>query len=212
MKKFPYVIISTAMSLDGYIDDTSKERLVISNKKDLERVKLLRESCDGILVGANTIRKDNPKLLPKSDKKLTKITLTSSGVIDTASNFFRTGNSDKIIYTVSSKKNELSKKLSSLAIVESAGEKIINLETVLSDLYNRGMKRLLVEGGTTILTQFLQEGLVDELQIAVAGFFVGEKNAPRFVNNGEFEWNKNHKLHLKNVAALDDIAVLIYKT
>ena len=210
MNTIPFIIISTAISLDGYIDDGTVNRLVISNKKDLDRVKLLRESCDGILVGANTIRKDNPTLLPKTEKNLMKVTISSSGNIDKNSLFFTTGTSDKIVYTVSKQVENLSNKLAPHATVVNAGEKI-DLKFVLHDLYERGVKRLLVEGGSSILTQFLQEGLVSELHLAISGFFVGEENAPRFVQKGEYVFNAKNRMHLATVEKLDDIAVLVYK-
>lgn len=211
MKRFPYVIISTAMSLDGYIDDSSNKRLRISNAKDFERVDKLRETCDAILVGANTIRKDNPRLLLKSGKKLTKVTVTSSDNLDASSNFFTAGNSEKIVYTTLKQFERLSDKLSSVATVVMIGEERIDLRVVLEDLYDRGIKRLMVEGGSSLLTQFLQEGLVNELKIAISGFFVGQKDAPKFVNDGIFPWNEKNRMQLDSVEKLDDMAVLIYK-
>ena len=52
----PYVIVSAAMSIDGCIDDSSTERLVLSDEADLDRVDELRASCDAVLVGAGTVR------------------------------------------------------------------------------------------------------------------------------------------------------------
>ena len=69
----------------------------------------------------------------------------------------------------------------------------------------------MVEGGSQVLTQFLEGGLVNEIHLAIAGFFVGQGDAPRFVKPGNFPWNKNHRLHLESVTALDDVAVLVYK-
>lgn len=211
MKQLPYVIISTAMSLDGYIDDTSDNRLRISNEKDFERVGKLRESCDGILVGANTIRKDNPRLVLKSGKKFTKITVISSNNLEPTANFFTLGDSEKIVYATSNQIDTLNDKLSSIATIVDGGSQKIDLQTILEDLYNRGIKRLLVEGGSSILTQFLQEGLVNELQLSIGGFFVGEKDASRFVKDGKFPWNEKKPMHLDTIEKLDDIAVLIYK-
>ena len=59
---FPAMIVwaSAAVSLDGYIDDTTSRRLVLSGTKDWEQVRALRAECDAVLVGAETIRKDNP--------------------------------------------------------------------------------------------------------------------------------------------------------
>jgi 5-amino-6-(5-phosphoribosylamino)uracil reductase len=56
----PYVLLSCAMSVDGYIDDTSPDRWLLSNAADLARVDEVRAGVDAILVGANTIRRDNP--------------------------------------------------------------------------------------------------------------------------------------------------------
>ncbi|WP_026412881.1 dihydrofolate reductase family protein [Actinomadura oligospora] len=54
------MLLSCAASVDGYIDDATEERLLLSNDEDFDRVDDVRASVDAILVGANTIRKDNP--------------------------------------------------------------------------------------------------------------------------------------------------------
>ena len=58
----PYVLLSCAMSIDGYLDDATDERLLLSNDADVDRVDTVRAECDAILVGANTIRADNPRI------------------------------------------------------------------------------------------------------------------------------------------------------
>jgi len=62
----PYVLLSCGMSLDGYLDDTADDRLLLSNDADFDRVDGVRASCDAILVGATTIRQDDPRLLIRS--------------------------------------------------------------------------------------------------------------------------------------------------
>jgi len=69
MSSRPYVVLSCAMSVDGYIDDASPERLHLSNDADFDRVDAERASCDAILVGANTIRRDNPRLLIRDPRR-----------------------------------------------------------------------------------------------------------------------------------------------
>jgi len=210
MKSIPYVLMKCAMSLDGYLDDTSEQRLLLSNEKDFDRVDAIRATCDAILVGANTIRKDNPRLLVRNaPSRLTKVTMTSSGNLDKTSNFFTAGESEKIVYTTFPLAKELSNRLSSVATVVGIGETVA-LRAVLEDLYKRGIRRLLIEGGSTINTQFLQAGLVDELQISIVGFFVGQKDAPRFVKEGRFPWSADNRMHLDSVQMLDDVAVLRY--
>jgi len=210
MKPIPYILMKCAMSLDGHIDDSSETRLLLSNEKDFDRVDAVRASCDAILVGANTIRKDNPRLLIKSGPPHpTKVTLTSSGSLDSLASFFTTGDAEKIVYTTLPLAKALRSRLSSLATVVGIGETVA-LRAVLEDLYKRGIRRLLIEGGSTINTQFLQAGLVDELQISIVGFFVGQKDAPRFVKEGKFPWSADNRMHLDSVQMLDDVAVLRY--
>ena len=201
------------MSLDGFIDDRSTTRLSLSNNKDFDRVDTLRATCDAILVGANTIRRDNPKLMIKSKarpKKLIKVTMTSSGILDSSSSFFTTGDTEKIIYTTSSHEELLTARFSSIAKVVNAGQEIIDLHLLLNDLYSRGIRRLIIEGGSSVLTQFLEKGMVNEMHIAIAGFFVGQKDAPKFVQPGNFPWNAKRRLRLNSVAKLDDMAILTY--
>lgn len=57
---YPYVLLSAAVSLDGYLDDTGPDRLLLSSPADFDRVDEVRASVDAILIGAGTIRADNP--------------------------------------------------------------------------------------------------------------------------------------------------------
>ena len=67
----PYTIVSCAVSLDGCLDDASPERLILSGPEDLDEVDELRSAADAILVGAGTIRADNPRLLVRDDARTT---------------------------------------------------------------------------------------------------------------------------------------------
>ena len=58
----------------------------------------------------------------------------------------------------------------------------------------------MVEGGGVVHTQFLADDLVDELQLVVAPFFVGDSSAPRFVSDGRFPWNAGRRATLAEVA------------
>ena len=66
MPERPYTLLSCGMSLDGYIDTATDERLVLSNDADLDRVDAVRADSDAILVGAATLRNDNPRLLVRA--------------------------------------------------------------------------------------------------------------------------------------------------
>ena len=66
MAERPYTLLSCVMSIDGYLDGATDERLLLSNDADFDRVDAVRASCDAILVGATTVRNDNPRLLVRS--------------------------------------------------------------------------------------------------------------------------------------------------
>ncbi|MFD8757250.1 RibD family protein, partial [Kitasatospora sp. NPDC059577] len=59
----PFVLLSAAVSLDGHLDDASPDRLLLSDAADFDRVDEERAAADAILVGGNTLRADNPRLL-----------------------------------------------------------------------------------------------------------------------------------------------------
>src|SRR2546421_11913110 len=100
MSERPYVLLSCAMSVDGYIDDASPERLLLSNDEDFDRVDEVRAGCDAILVGANTIRRDDPRLLVRSPDRVrervargatphpVKVTVTGTGSLEPSHKFF----------------------------------------------------------------------------------------------------------------------------
>lgn len=207
-----YVIQKCAMSLDGYIDDASLKRLILSNPEDLARADAVRAQCDAILVGAGTIRKDDPSLLAKNNgKQLVKVTLTETGDLDPAGNFFTTGAGQKLVYCSDGVRNALHERLVGVAEVVSVGGASINLKYLLADLEQRSVKKLLIEAGMTIGTAFLKAGLVDELQVSVAPFFVGDSKAPRFVGDGPFYHDAAHRMELMNSEKLGDMTLLTYK-
>jgi len=113
MSERPYTILSCGISLDGYLDAATRERLVLSNDEDLDRVDSVRAGCDAILVGAATVRNDNPRLLVRRPdlreqrrslglpESPTKVTLTDRAGLDACSNFFTTGDVEKLVYCAS---------------------------------------------------------------------------------------------------------------
>jgi riboflavin-specific deaminase-like protein len=207
----PYVLLSCAVSLDGYLDDASDRRLVLSNDADWDRVDAVRASCDAILVGANTIRRDNPRLLVRSAARRAaravagkpdnpvKVTITATGDLDPAAAFFATG--EQLVYAPTGAQAP--------GTVVPMGERV-DLAAVLADLSVRGVGRLMVEGGTGMHTAFLTAGLADELHMVVAPFFVGDSKAPRFVHDGGFRWDGEHRAALVEVRAIGNVALHRY--
>jgi 5-amino-6-(5-phosphoribosylamino)uracil reductase len=209
------------MSVDGYIDDATPERLRLSSPADFDRVDGVRATCDAILVGANTVRRDDPKLLIKSlvrqdrraarglPRQLVKVTMTVGGDLDPGARFFTTGDAPKLVYAGSQSAAELAERLAGVAEVVDGGDPV-DLRLVLADLARRGVRRLMVEGGGGMHTRFLTEGLADELQLVVAPFFVGDPSAPRFVHPGIFPQDPAHPMRLAEVTRIGDLALMRY--
>jgi 5-amino-6-(5-phosphoribosylamino)uracil reductase len=217
----PYVLLSVATSLDGCMDDMHEDRLILSNEEDFDRVDEVRASVDAILVGANTIRRDNPRLLIRSVERQKnrirrglaphpmKVTLTGRGELDAAARFFSVGDNEKLVYARDSAVSALREVLGDAATAVAAGEPI-DLGVVLDDLGDRNVERLMVEGGGTIHTQFLSAGLVDEIHLVIAPFFVGDRDAPRFAHRGRFPQNAAHPMTLAEARQIGNVVLLRY--
>ncbi|QGN57240.1 dihydrofolate reductase family protein [Nostocoides sp. HKS02] len=231
MAERPYTVLSCGISIDGYLDDASPTRLVLSNAADLDRVDAERARCDAILVGAATIRTDNPRLLVRSPARQadrtarglsatpTKVTVTTRGDLDPAADFFATGPGDKLVYAAGEALVRARRQLGSVATVVDAGERDggdrgsddpVDLARVAADLHDRGVGRLMVEGGGRTLTQFLTGDLADELALVVAPLFVGDPRGARFVGAGQFPWNADRRAELAEVRQIGDVVLLRY--
>jgi 5-amino-6-(5-phosphoribosylamino)uracil reductase len=209
------------MSLDGYLDDSSEQRLVLSGGADLDRVDQLRADSDAILVGAATVRSDNPRLLVRDPARVerrvsdgrtagpVKVTVTGLAKLDPEAEFFTAGDVGALVYCASDTLAAAEEALGRVATVVDCGRPV-RMGRLVEDLHARGVRRLLVEGGGTVLSQFLADGLADELQVAVAPFFVGDRGARRFVDDGTYPWNAGHRARLVETRVLDDVVLLRY--
>jgi 5-amino-6-(5-phosphoribosylamino)uracil reductase len=212
--KGTYVLLSAAMSADGYIDDASSTRLVLSDAADLDQVDALRAQSDAILVGAQTIRSDDPRLQVVSAERREermargkpqsprKVTITGSGDLDAGRRFF--ADKPPLVYTAAGRAGQLRARLGSVAeIVPVPGVDRLYMGWVLADLVGRGVGRLMVEGGAKVLEQFLAEGMADEFRLAIAPVSVADPAAPRLrIPSG--------RLHLADVRQVGRMTVLRY--
>ena len=220
MRDRPYTLLSCSVSIDGYIGNAGS-RLLLSNEADFDRVDAVRASCDAILVGAETVRVDNPRLLVRSQARRedraarglapspAKVTVTRRGDLDARADFFTAGDAEKLVYCATPRVLDARKRLGPVATVVDGGD-TVEMRMLSADLAARGVERLMVEGGGKVHTQFLTEDLVDELQLTVAPVFVGDSHAPRFVRDGVFPWNTGRRAELVDVCQLGDVVLLRY--
>lgn len=209
------------MSMDGYLDDVTDQRLLLSCSADFDRVDALRATCDAILVGANTVRCDNPNLVIRDAQRREarqaqgrpaspmKITVTRSAQLEAHAQFFMAGEAERLVYCPHAVAAAARQRLGARATIIDAGTRT-DMRWLSEDLFARGVSRLLVEGGGALYTQFLTADLADELQLVVAPLFVGDSRARRFVDDGHFPWNKAHRAQLVDAHPVGDVALLRY--
>jgi 5-amino-6-(5-phosphoribosylamino)uracil reductase len=113
------------------------------------------------------------------------------------------------VYCASATASKCRDRLGDAATVVDAGDSV-ELEKVLADLATRGIQRLMVEGGGTVHTQFLTQGLADELQLVIAPFFVGDTDAPRFVGAGTFPHYPGNRMKVAEVRLIGDVILARY--
>lgn len=219
----PYVLLSAAVSIDGYLDTRPGEaRLMLSNKEDFDRVDSVRADVDAILVGAGTLRADNPRLLVNSEDRRAarteagrpeyplKVTITGTGDLDPDWKFWHHGG-DKLVLAVGDAATAKARaNLGALATVQSIPTER-TWPTALDVLGNAyAVKRLMVEGGGTIHTQLLEAALADELQLVIAPLLVGQPDAVRMLGPAGYPGGPSSRLQLLEARQIGDVVLLRY--
>jgi 5-amino-6-(5-phosphoribosylamino)uracil reductase len=217
----PYVLLSVAQSIDGYIDDTTPERLVLSSPEDLDRVDEARAGVDAILIGATTLRRDNPTLRVKSPERvaareargespqLLRVIVSRSGSLPRDLRLWGSPG-PKVVYVQEPAAAVAAKALDGLADVVPV-DPGAGFGPVLDDLAERGIGRIMVEGGEQVHTQFLQQDLADELHVTISGFFVADTSAPRFTAPGaRLPQDSGRRMRLADISRAGETAVLRY--
>jgi len=197
--KRPYIIINCAMSADGKIALPNKEQIRISSKEDIKRMYQLRNQCDAVLVGIETVISDDPKLTVKNKyvknaKNPLRIILDSKCRIPNNSHVL--DNSAKTFIVTS---HDCSRKFGiNIEILKCKKNKSgeINLEDLLLKLNDIGIKKLMVEGGGSIIWSFLNNRFFDDLFVYIAPFIIGGKKTPSMADGIGID-NDESKIILK---------------
>ena len=216
MEKFkPYVILSAAISIDGKIATKTGDSK-LSSSSDLNRLHNLRTKVDAIIIGKNTLMRDDPLLTVRYSrgKNPIRIILDSKGDISTKSKILQTSAKVPTIIAVSKKitKSNL-KKLNNFPVqVIVSGEKSVNIKSLLKKLLEKKIKTILVEGGGAVNWEFIKQNIFDELIITISPFVIGGRESVSFVQgNGFDKISKSPNLHLKSVKRLKNHLVLNYR-
>jgi len=199
------------MSIDGKIALPSRKQTRISNEEDIARVHRLRNDCDGILVGIGTVLSDDPKLTVKEKYvqnagKPLRIVLDSKGRTPPGAEVL-SGDHPTLIVT-----SEGCESTFGQAEVARFGMEKVDLCALMGFLHDRGLRKLLVEGGETVIWSFLREGLVDELKVFVGSMIIGGEGSPTMAGGeGSASFEEIIPLVLKRSTQLGDGMLLEYE-
>lgn len=181
------------MSLDGKIASQSGKQIRISCDEDIKRMYELRNRADAVLVGINTVLSDNPKLTVKSkyvNNPSQPIRIVLDTKCKTPKDSLVVNNATKT-YLIVGKKCEKKYKENVEIIETKTKNGIIDLHDFLNKIHKKGIRTLMVEGGSTVITNFLKEKLADDMYIYVGSMLIGGKNSPSLLKEDISKINLN---------------------
>jgi len=199
MKK-PFVFINVAASADGKISDESRRQVRISCKADLKRVDVLRATSDAVMVGIGTVLSDNPKLTVKAGDLIAlrmrrgKSRQPLRVVVDSRCRVpldaeVLSGEAETLVavsHAADEEKVRLVAEKDNVEVVR-IGKDRVDLPALMEYLNEKGVERLMVEGGATLNHAMLKERLVDEISIYYGSMIIGGKLSPTVVDGYSFE-------------------------
>lgn len=186
----PFVFVNAAMSADGKISTRERRQVRISGNEDYLRVDRIKAESDAIMVGIGTVLADNPSLTVKSpelrerrraagkDENPIRIVVDGRGRTPPDADILHKGSGKRIVAVSEKASQKAVEELRHHATVVVAGEETVDLSALLEDLHRQGVRRLMVEGGGTLIWTLFEQGLVDELQVFVGNIVIGGKDAP----------------------------------
>jgi 2,5-diamino-6-(ribosylamino)-4(3H)-pyrimidinone 5'-phosphate reductase len=220
----PFVFINAAMSADGKISTIKGTQTRISSVNDLDRVDALRAESDAIMVGIGTVLADNPSLTVKSsrrrearqnagkDENPWRVVVDSKARTPLDAEFLQKGEGKRLIAVSQQAILEDMAQLGKLAEILVCGTERVDLKRLLHELWLRGVRRVMVEGGARLNWSLLSEQLVDELDTYVGNMILGGETAPTLVAGAGFEdAAAGVKLELLDTELMGDGVVLRWR-
>lgn len=181
-KRIPFVTVKVAQSLDGKVATRTGESKWITSDKTRNFTHKMRQYYDAIIVGVNTVLRDDPRLEAWSSKRQpVKVIVDSKLSTPEQANIFLT-KGKVIIVTLpvlhgqeTENKKALSQKAKILEVKEKDGQ--VNLKDMMKKLAQMEITNVLVEGGGTLIGSLFDEGLVDKVEFFVSPKIIGGKDA-----------------------------------
>ena len=172
MAKRPYVIVNVAQSLNGFISGRDGRRVIISSPEDMIRVHELRSEVEAILIGSGTVIADDPRLLVdqnvvRKEKSPLRVILDRSLRTGVGSRVYDSA-ARTVIYTAKVREDDRQ------CEIRTRDAKGLQLQNILSELQEEGISKLLVEGGRSIITRFIEERFIDEFHVYIGDIIIEE--------------------------------------
>jgi 2,5-diamino-6-(ribosylamino)-4(3H)-pyrimidinone 5'-phosphate reductase len=213
----PRLLVNVAMSADGKLDSVARKGMTISSTADKTRVDRLRAGMDAVLVGGRTLLDEDPKLTVKSsalraerkalglEENPVKVGVVSQADLQPDGNFMTAGPSRRLIYTtLRTHPGQILRLENAGALVFVMGEERVDCSAMLASLYNQGIRKLMVEGGGTMIAEFFRLDMVDELMLYIAPRIFGGSSAPTLADGSGFLPEQAPFLHLETAEEFDD--------
>jgi 2,5-diamino-6-(ribosylamino)-4(3H)-pyrimidinone 5'-phosphate reductase len=220
----PYIIVNMAMSADGKISSVGRRQVRISGTEDRGRVDSLKAGSDAVMVGIGTVLADNPSLTVKSGdlqkervlagkaENPVRVVVDSQGRTPLTADILHKGGGERIIAVSRKAGRGATKRYQGIATVIIAGEDDVDLPLLMARLQERGIERLMVEGGGTLIASLFSHGLVDEFSTFVGNLIIGGKDAPTPADGrGFLDGNEFVRLSLMDVRKVDEGVLLRWR-
>jgi 2,5-diamino-6-(ribosylamino)-4(3H)-pyrimidinone 5'-phosphate reductase len=216
MNTRPFVRINMAMSADGKITSTLKEPARFTSAYDRHHMDVLRAQADALVVGAETVRIDNPFLHVRDaalyaqrnasgKPPLIKTIVTQSGNLPTSLRVFAEKNPGQTVVAVPSQAAATCHKfLGAYSDIWVCGETQVSALALLQRLHAVGVQHVLLEGGSMLNALFFQEHCVDEICLTLAPCVLGGAHAPTWVAGEGWPMAQRLPLKLLSVKQVED--------
>jgi 2,5-diamino-6-(ribosylamino)-4(3H)-pyrimidinone 5'-phosphate reductase len=217
MSMRPYVHVNVAMSADGKLSTRERRQVRISGRSDFERADRLRAESDAVMVGIGTVLADDPSLTVKSEElrkwrfskgleeNPVRVVVDSAARTPPDASILHKGPGKRVIGCSKLAPPDRLAEIRKHAEVIVAGNDEVDLASLLEGLFSIGVKRLVVEGGGTLIWGLLSGRLVDEITCYVGNMVIGGREAPTLAEGPGFIREEDFaRLCLQDVTRMDE--------
>jgi riboflavin-specific deaminase-like protein len=208
-----FVFSNLATSIDGKIASRDRGHFYLGTAADRKRMQALRKRADAILMGGATLRSFKGPLRVKG-AKASPLNVVVSGTlrgISPAWSFFRASDTRRLVFTGPHAPVARRRAIAKFADVFVLDPRKPTAPQIVKELERRGVKRLLVEGGGTVMWDFVKARLLDEIHVTLTPWVLGGRDAPTLVDGVGFPAGKALKFKLVRAKRLGEELYLTYR-